>query len=289
MCSVTRRQEVQVADEIDTERLAGELLSALRGASSGPVTRAPRARSRAQPAAQMDDRSLLSTIKEYLEQSLPGKKESGAPASAQAAAGGAQLAAEAAYVDWQSMYRRQEQERESMYGRQVRERAEVQQRHVQEMESFAGIRQVVQQPVPARPPLVARPRSTPPASRRYGIVPGKTVGNWTVATDNGPKSFQAVSEDQAFREARRYGLTPTSARLDGIHTYSADELERLRGSIGVPGMRESMEAEFELAIKLGLIPENARFERLPNRDWGYRVDENSEVRKGSELIPKRRY
>jgi hypothetical protein len=156
------------------------------------------------------------------------------------------------------------------------------------MESFAGIRKTVQERPAARPPVVARPKPVA-TSRTYGIVPGKTVGNWSVQTDNGPKSFQAVSGEQAYREARRYGLTPSSARLDGIHTYSPDEVARLRGSIGVPGMRESMEAEFELAIKLGLIPEDATFERLPNREWGYRVGRSTVVRKGSEIVPKRRY
>lgn len=277
-----------MANETDTDRLAAELLSALRGTGTGPVAGARRTGA----LSQQDERSMLGTIKEFLNQSLPGGKEKeqpSAPATSQGGSVGFNAPAPIAgaeSVDWQTMYQRQEVEREAMYARHGDERSAMQQRHVKEMESFAGIRKEVTRPSFTRPSTPSAPKPALSA-RRSGIVPGKTVGEWAVETENGTKTFMAVSEDQALREARRYGLTPTSARLSGIHTYTADELERMRSSFGVPGMRESMEAEFEQAIKMGLIPENSQFERLPNREWGYRVGSNPVVRKGSDLVPKR--
>jgi hypothetical protein len=280
-------QEGHVADERETDRLAGELLDVLKGSLARPG-----GLGRPQPSS--DDNSMLSMIKDVLKQQLPGGARPREEAGTTAAQGGGATAFHAPVtagnvaVDWTGMYRRQEAERESMYARQEREREELQRRQVGEMEAFAGIRTVTS---PAVRPVVERPRRPAarprPASRKFGIVPGTSIGNWAVETESGTKTFTAVSDEQAMREARRYGLTPTSARLIDTHTYTAEEMESMRSSFGVAGMRESAEAEFEKAIKIGLIPENAVFERLPNREWGYRIGDNPTVRKGADLVRKR--
>jgi len=268
----------------DTDRMAGELLNLLKGSLTKPAPGIG-----ARPQAQVDDNSMLSTIKDFLNQSLPGTKpreEQAAPSAPQWGGSATQtpLSTQSAVeVEWVPMYLRQEQERQQLYARHVRERDEIQKRHLKEMESFAGIKKVVVRPVSVRPPTIAAPAARKTA-RQAGIVPGRTIGNWAVDTENGLKTFTAVSEDQAFREARRYGLTPTTARLVDIHTFTPEELAGLRNAFGRPGMRESMEAEFEQAIKIGLIPENSEFERLPGREWGYRVGNNPIVHKASDLV-----
>ena len=277
-----------MANENDTDRMAGDLLNLLKGSLAKPVPGTGASR----PLAQPDEGSMLNTIKDFLNQSLPGTKpiaKPGAPASMPAGTAASQsLAASLAMqpVDWETMYRRQEQERESMYGRQVREREDMRKRHEQEMVTMVGPK-----PTEASPyvrPAYSAPVPTPrPSSRTVGIVPGKTIGNWTVDTENGPKAFQAISEEQAMREAQRYGLTPKSARLTSIYTFTDEDKQRLLSSFGVPGMRESMRAEFELAIKMGLIPETAEFEVLPNREWGYRLANSTDVRKGADLVRRR--
>ena len=278
-----------MAEERDTDRIAGELLNMLKGSlarpGSGVLSR---------PQSSSDDNSMLNMIKDVLKQQLPGGMRPREDAGTSAAPGGgatsvqAPLTAGNVVVDWTGMYRRQESERESMYSRQSREREELRQRQMGEMDAFAGIRKVARpspRPVAERP---IRPAARPqPASRKFGIVPGTSVGNWAVETESGIKTFAAVSDEQAMREARRYGLTPTSARLLDIHTYTPDEMETMRSSFGAAGMRESAEAEFEQAIRLGLIPENSTFERLPNREWGYRIGDNPTVRKGADLVRKR--
>jgi len=281
-----------MAGEKDTDRMAGDLMKALLGSLKKPVA----GPGQTQSTPQVDESSMLDTIKGFLNQSLPGTKERekpNAPAAPQGAPITAQPAVQGAgggVVDWETMYRRQEREREAMYGRQLSERQFMHQRHEKEMEELTGVGIVRDRehtnsatipPVAAVRPVLA--------SRKAGVVPGKTIGNWLVQTENGPKTFTAVSEEQAFREARRYGLTPTSARLIDIHTFTAEEMEQMLSSFGVAGKRESMEAEFEQAIKLGLIPETATFERLPDREWGYRTGPRSIVRKGSAVIPKRSF
>lgn len=281
-----------MAGEKDTDRMAGDLMKALLGSLKKPVA----GPGQTQSTPQVDESSMLDTIKGFLNQSLPGTKERekpNAPAAPQGAPITAQPAVQGAgggVVDWETMYRRQEREREAMYGRQLSERQFMHQRHEKEMEELAGVGIVRDREYTnsATIPPVAAVRPVL-ASRKAGVVPGKTIGNWLVQTENGPKTFTAVSEEQAFREARRYGLTPTSARLIDIHTFTAEEMEQMLSSFGVAGKRESMEAEFEQAIKLGLIPETATFERLPDREWGYRTGPRSIVRKGSAVIPKRSF
>jgi len=114
------------------------------------------------------------------------------------------------------------------------------------------------------------------------IVPGTTVGRWAVQTENGRKFFMAVSDDQALREARRAGLTPTSVKLTSIHTYTPDELAEAYSKIGKCGTRESRRAEFEKTIKLGLVPEDAEFELIGEKEWGYKLKGDPTVYKGSE-------
>jgi len=274
-------QEETMADERDTDRLAGELLSSLMGFLTGPMA----GTGRPQPRPQVDEGSMLNTIKEFLNQSLPGtkEKEQAGAAAPTPPAGGTKVE-----VEWEAMYRRQDQERVALYARQAREREAVLRRHVQAMEAAMGIRR---EPVEAvvRPTVRPAPAAQPvPAGPATGIVPGKTIGRWSVMTENGPKSFVAVSEEQAFREARRYGLTPVSARLTGLHTYTQEELEKAYRSFGVPGKRASQVEEFERAIKLGLIPETAEFVLMEDREWGYRVGAGSVLYKGSELIERLR-
>ena len=281
-----------MADERDTDRLAGDLMKQLLGSLNKPAPGIGSAR----PQAQVDENSMLETIKGFLNQSLPGTKERekpSAPAAAQAGSLGSQPSTDVhgtGEVRWTVMYRRQEREREAMYARQTQEREAMHKRQEQEMEALAGVRRTSDSATPYVKPAYEQAAQRPVASsRKAGIVPGKTIGEWSVDTDNGPKTFIAVSEEQAFREARRYGLVPTSARLASIHTYTDEEKQRLMSSFGVPGMRESLRAEFEQAIKLGLIPEDAEYEVLANREWGYRVGSSGVVRKGSELIPRRTY
>lgn len=278
-------QEVQMANERDTDRLANELLGALMGSLTKPM--AGTGRPQARP--QVDEGSMLSTIKEFLTQSLPGTKpqtQPAAPTASQATTAGAPSRP----VEWEAMYRRHVREREEMYARHARERADANLRHEQEMEAAMGIRRVApkEEPKPVAPPIVVVAQAPRPTGAPPQIVPGKTFGRWSVMTENGPKTIIAVSEEQAFREARRHGLTPTAARLTGIHTYTQEELEKAYRSFGAPGRRESQIGEFEKAIKLGLIPETAEFVLLENREWGYRVGTGRVLYKGSELIERLR-
>ena len=103
------------------------------------------------------------------------------------------------------------------------------------------------------------------------INPGETIGKWEVKTENGTKTFFAVSEEQARREAERFGLHPTDAKLVDLKTYTEAELNRIKAKMGSIDARASRRAEFEQAIKIGLIPEDAEFVLMGDRDWGYRV------------------
>jgi len=274
-----------MANERDTERMASELLGALMGSLTKPMLGTGRPQS--QP--QVDQGSMLTTIKEFLNQSLPGTKprpQAGAPAPAQSVA---PVAAATTPVEWEGMYRRHVREREAMHARHAREREDVMGRHVQEMEAAMGLRREVpkEEPKPVVRPAVA-PQAPRPTGMAAQIVPGKSIGLWSVMTENGPKAIVAVSEAQAFREARRHGLSPTAAQLTGIHAYTQQELEEEYRTLGVPGKRDSMVGEFERAIKLGLIPDDAEFVRLENREWGYRVGSGRVLYRASELFEKLR-
>ncbi len=275
-----------MGNERDTDRLASELLGALMGSLTRPM--AGTGRPQSQP--QVDQGSMLNTIKDFLNQSLPGTKPQGQPGAFPPAHTGASASAVTGTVEWEEMYRRHVREREAMYGRHVREREDVLHRHEQEMETAMGLRREAPRHVlkPVGPPVVVVTQAPGPTGMAAQIVPGKTIGRWSVMTENGPKAFVAVSEEQAFREARRYGLTPASAQLTGIHTYTPEELQEAYSTFGVPGKRESQVAEFEKAIKLGLIPDGAEFVRMENREWGYRVGTGRVLYKGSELIERLR-
>lgn len=279
-----------MASERDTDRLAGDLLQALMGTMNKPVPSTRSVRQR----PQVDERSMLSTIKDFLNQSIPGMKERDEQSSSAAShfgAGGAPTPAAVGGrppVQWQDMYRRQEKEREAMYGRQSRELDEMRARHVVEMETLAGIRRT---PVreETRPYVRPKPQAAvkpDTSSKAWGIVPGKSIGRWSVETENGSKTFMAVNQEQALREASRRGLTPTSATLTSVHTYEPGELDEMLGSFGREGRRAGARDEFERAIKLGLIPEKSEFERLDSGEWGYRVGTSKVVRKGSDVIAK---
>ncbi len=124
-----------MADERDTDRLAGELLNLLKGSLTKPAPGTT-----AKPQAQVDDNSMLSTIKDFLNQSLPGTKpreQAGSQSTAQAPTYSQSSAAgsEVQVGGWEGLFRRQAQERGTMHERQERERGEMHQRHLQEMEA----------------------------------------------------------------------------------------------------------------------------------------------------------
>jgi len=131
-----------VANERDTDRLAGDLMKQLLGSLNKPAPGTGAVR----PQPQVDENSMLETIKGFLNQSLPGTKERekpSAPAAPQVGSSAYQSSASGEEVvvgGWEGLFRRQGQEREAMHGRHAREREEMHQRHVQEMESAMGIR-----------------------------------------------------------------------------------------------------------------------------------------------------
>lgn len=273
----------------DTDRMAGDLLKAVLGSMNKPA-----GGGQTQPQPQVDERSMLSTIKDFLGQSMPGAKEQAKPGIAAAQQATTATTGWMPEAAWQQLYLRQEQEREAMYARQAREVEDVKQRHKREMETLAGI-QLAPEKVQREPALRPLPRRRQPmtqerdtSSKAAGIVPGKNIGRWAVRTENGTKNFMAVSQEQAFREARRQGLEPRTARLIEVKSYTEDELKEMYSDFGRPGRRESAQGEFERAIKLGLIPEDSEFEMLENREWGYRVGTGRVLRKSSALFARLR-
>ena len=121
----------------DTDRMAGELLNLLKGSLTKPVAGTGVSR----PQAQPDEGSMLNTIKDFLNQSLPGTKPIPRPtASTPVGAATPQTSAGAEVVvgGWEGLFRRQGQERDLMHQRHERERAEMHQRQLQEMESALG-------------------------------------------------------------------------------------------------------------------------------------------------------
>ena len=78
-----------MGNENDTDRLAGELLGALMGSLTKPM--AGTGRPQSQP--QVDQGSMLNTIKDFLNQSLPGTKPQGQPSAPSPAQTGAPASA----------------------------------------------------------------------------------------------------------------------------------------------------------------------------------------------------
>jgi len=118
--------------------MAGDLMKALLGSLNKPVA----GTGQPQSAPQVDESSMLDTIKGFLNQSLPGTKERekpSAPAAPQVTPNAYQSSMTAGEMGgWEGLFRRQGQEREAMHGRHERERAEMHQRHVQELEASMG-------------------------------------------------------------------------------------------------------------------------------------------------------
>jgi len=126
-----------MANERDTDRLANELLGALMGSLTKPM--AGTGRPQAQP--QVDQGSMLNTIKEFLNQSLPGTKpqpQAGAPAAQPSATGSQTWGTAPDSGGWEAIFRRQGQEREAMHERHAREREDMEKRHRDEMETAMG-------------------------------------------------------------------------------------------------------------------------------------------------------
>jgi len=144
-----------MADKKATDRLASDLLAVLREAFSKPLP----GTAQTQPQPQVDEDSLLDSIKEFLTQSLPGTKdeeEQAAPAAPQVTSAEPQPSVaieeieneKPAYEggsepvsavvgpedegDWEAMLRRHEVEREEMQWRHEQEREEMHHRHEQE-------------------------------------------------------------------------------------------------------------------------------------------------------------
>jgi len=138
--SVIEREEDWMAEQNHTDRLAGGLMKQLPGSLNKPAPGTGTVR----PQPQVDEKSMLETIKGFLTQSLPGTKERekpSAPAASQAGSNVYQSSAAGEEVvagGWEGLFRRQGQEREAMHGRHAREREEMHERHVQEMESAMG-------------------------------------------------------------------------------------------------------------------------------------------------------
>lgn len=129
-----------MANERDTDRLASELLGALMGSLTKPMAGTGPAQAR----PQVDEGSMLNTIKDFLTQSLPGTKEQvkpGTPAAAQPGIAGSQTwggVQGTGTGGWEAVFRRQGQERESMHERHDREREDMEKRHRDEMETAMG-------------------------------------------------------------------------------------------------------------------------------------------------------
>lgn len=134
--------------ERNTDRMAGALLQALMGSMSNPLNSAG-------IRPQVDEGSMLNTIKDFLSQSMPGakgKEDQSTPTASEGSwsGSGTSAAGEVQVGGWEGLFRRQGQERDAMHVRHVREREEMNQRHVKEMEaatsgqtSSAATREVV--------------------------------------------------------------------------------------------------------------------------------------------------
>jgi len=125
-----------MANERDTDRLANELLGALMGSLTKPM--AGTGRPQSQP--QVAQGSMLNTIKDFLNQSLPGTKpQPGSAAAAQPSTAGSQTWGSVPEGGgWEALFRRQGQEREAMHERQDREREDMEKRHRDELEAAMG-------------------------------------------------------------------------------------------------------------------------------------------------------
>ncbi len=129
-----------MAYERDNDRLASELLGKLLGSLNKPVAGTGQTVSK----PQVDENNMLNTIKEFLNQSVPGTKpreQPGAPTAAQPGA----IASQTWGVDqstpsggWEAIFRRQGEEREAMFARQDQERQDMEKRHLKEMEMAIG-------------------------------------------------------------------------------------------------------------------------------------------------------
>lgn len=122
-----------MANERDTDRMAGDLMKALLGSLNKPVA----GTGQTAPTPQVDEKSMLDTIKGFLNQSLPGTKDREKPGSPSAPIAQQTPIApvDAESAGWEGMFRRQGLEREAMHARHERERAEMHQRHLQEVEA----------------------------------------------------------------------------------------------------------------------------------------------------------
>lgn len=128
-----------MADERDTDRMAGELLNLLKGSLTKPASGTAAIR------PQVDDNSVLNMIKDILKQNLPSgpkpREQASAPTTQQAYTVPSQYSAAGGEVQvggWEGLFRRQGSERQIMHERHERERAEMHQRHIQEMEAATG-------------------------------------------------------------------------------------------------------------------------------------------------------
>jgi hypothetical protein len=120
---MVKRQEGDMADERDTDRLAGALMNALLGSMAKPMA------GLGQSGPQVDQGSMLNTIKDFLNKEREKPEAQSQAAVTPVAAGGVEAGG------WEGLFRRQAQERAAMYQHHQQEREEMHQRHLQEMEA----------------------------------------------------------------------------------------------------------------------------------------------------------
>ncbi len=135
-----------MANKTDTDRLASELLAALQNVLNKPLP----GTGQEKPQSQVDEPSLLDTIKDFLTQSLPGTKEieeqpsqppvlSGSPKPVAAQEEFEPEPDDMDEVDkeeWFILKDRQSQEREELHRRHELEREAMQKRHQDEREGM---------------------------------------------------------------------------------------------------------------------------------------------------------
>lgn len=152
-----------MADEKDTDRLAGTLMNALLGSMANPMA------GLGQAGPQVDQGSVFNTIKDFLNKERDKPEAQSQTLATPVAAGGVEAGG------WEGLFRRQAQERAAMHQHHQQEREELHQRQLQEMETAmrGGSAGSIAPPAAAprtRTPRPARPTASPRRIRRTGTM-----------------------------------------------------------------------------------------------------------------------